>query len=65
MEFSTQEDFMRYNNAVAQQDLYLKVINYQGDKIDNRTHKVKVVSGYEKIMGLIARGVNSKAVLNK
>lgn len=50
-------DFNRTLNAVREQDLYLQLINDRSDKIDNTAHKGKLLNGYNKIMGLLARGM--------
>jgi len=43
------------DQLVAQQKLYGDLINWRGNKVDNRNHKAKVLSGYFKIMSLVNR----------
>lgn len=46
-----------HQRAVEAQNLYGSLINWRADKLDNPSHKRKVLSGFSKIRGFIARSL--------
>lgn len=52
---NTVEQFTNEMMSVRTQSLYLKLINDRKDKVDDISHKAKVLTGYNKIMNLLSR----------
>ena len=46
-----------HQRAVEAQNLYGRLINWRSSKLDNPTHKRKVLSGYAKINEFLARAL--------
>lgn len=55
VEAMTDHANQRFQQAVDNQNLYGRIINWRSDKVFDERHKAKVFTGYAKIMRLISR----------
>lgn len=53
----TEQAQINFNRRVQEQNMYGGLINWRSSKVSDNRHKRKVLSGYGKILSLLARGI--------